>query len=365
MQQARPIGSFRQLTRQNSLAGTPITYNAFGGAAQVSNLPRAGWLAKLFLYISGSITTGAGTPAGGWPAYPMLPWSLLGRVRVFTNTNTDIVNMSGHGLYLFNRFLHYLGDPQASYNTWNNASNLTATLATVVGGTTPPASTATNFAGWLEVPIATDDALFLGALFLQSDQLTLGVEVTPPNAADVSGNITGVTLTPNITIRPQAIFYDQPADPRIVPNTQYAHILREDIRQIGVVGSDIQFALPFGNTYMRIAGMLENGGSQISQQYINSVGLRYMQTVQPYSEDYRIHIVRNRSYLGECLPDGMFLWDMTWGSGIPGLVDSRDLINSSHVTDFQALVNLSSNLSLNNARCRLFTEQLAAIGGPS
>lgn len=352
---------FREQTRPNSVSAGSVTFAAFSGAPQTINLPHSGWLGRLFVMVSGSLTTGAGTPAGSWATYPPFPWNLSRLIRVVTNTQTEICRMSGWALYLFNRFYrrnsYWDLDVDTDYNTTNRA----ALLAFPAAGT-PAASTVYPVAAVHEIPIMTDDALSLGMLFLQSDQVQLGVEITPPTATDVH-NVTGVTVTPSLTYSAQAVFFEQPPDLSVRPNTQYVHMLREENRAINGTGQQL-WPVALGNTYLKLFGMLENNGAAIANTNILSMLLQYAQTVTPFNEPYNMHVARNKAYLGSAIPDGSYLFDFTHGSGVEGFYEGRDFLNSSLVTDLSVVASLSSGLSLSSPNHRLMSEQLQAIGGP-
>lgn len=351
---------FRQATKPDSVPSGSIVVNAFGGLAQSVKVPHTGWLSRLLVFFNGTLTTGAGTPAGSWATYPPMPWSLIGNILVATDTNTQIVNMTGYGLYLFNRYYRSNNFPDVDLDINYNSTNRAALLAQPAAGT-PAASTVYNVAGYLEIPVATDDSLFLGALFLQSDQVTLNVTITPPTQAAVAGTITGVTVTPAITYAVQAYFFEQPTDLRITPNKQFVHSLNEQNRAVPGTGQQM-YLLALGNTYLKIFGQLENNSVQAVNSAITSLLLTHTQIVSPVNEGYNIHLANNKCYLKHTLPDGSFLFDFSRGSGIPGFYEGRDFLNSSLTTDLQIGLIIPAGTALTNPNLRLMSEQLQAIG---
>lgn len=351
---------FRQATKPDSVPAGSIVVNSFGGLAQSVKIPHTGWLARLIVFFNGTLVTGAGTPAGAWATYPPLPWALIGQILVATDTNTQILNMSGYGLYLFNRFYRSNNFPDVDLDTNYNSTNRAALLAFPAAGT-PAASTSYPIAGYLEVPVATDDSLFLGSLFLQSDQVTLNVTITPPTQAAVAGTISGVTVTPTITYAVQSYFFEQPTDLRITPNKQFVHSLTEGNRAVPGTGQQM-YPLALGNTYLKVFGQLENNSTWATNAAITSVLLSHTQIVSPINEGYNIHLANNKAYLKNTMPDGSFLFDFSRGSGIPGFYEGRDFLNSSLTTDLQIGIIIPAGTSLTNPNLRLCSEQLQAIG---
>lgn len=351
---------FRQATKPDSVPAGSIVVNAFGGLAQSVKIPHTGWLSRLLVYFNGTLTTGAGTPTGAWVTYPPFPWNLIGNILVATDTNTQIVNMSGYGLYLFNRYYRRTNLPDVDLDGNYNSTNRAALVQFPAVGA-PTASTVYNVAGYLEIPVATDDSLFLGALFLQSDQVTLNVTITPPTQAAVAGTIGGVTVTPAITYAVQAYFFEQPTDLRITPNKQFVHSLNEQNRAVPGTGQQM-YPLPLGNTYLKVFGQLENNSLQAVNSAITSLLLSHTQIVSPVNEGYNIHLANNKCYLANTLPDGSFLFDFSRGSGIPGFYEGRDFLNSSLTTDLQIGLIIPAGTTLTNPNLRLMSEQLQAIG---
>jgi hypothetical protein len=359
--QANPasLQQFRHYTRQNVVNVGNLTFNAFGAPPQQLQLPRSGWLARVYVTATATMTTGAGTPSGNWATYPTQPYSLLGKVRLYTNTQSDLFNISGHGLNLFSQANY--GMTKVTRNQGlANATNL-PTVYQTLPSTTPAASTAYPMAATYKLPVVTDDALMLGMLFLQSDAVTFGIEITPPASTDIVGTVSGVTVTPAITYSVTAEYFDVPYDRSIMPNSSYAHLVQEQFKPISVTGQNDLYMLT-GNTYLKIIGQLENNSVPMVAGNIVNVGVKYAQTTTPYYEPYPMHVTRTSYNYGGYLPDGLIIQDFSLGSGIPSFLEPRDFINSSLLSDFEIFYTLNNTMTLTNARARIITEQLAPIG---
>src|ERR1035437_6076001 len=146
-----------------------MTQTAFGGPTMKSDIPRSGWLWGIDLNFAGTVGYTASAATGGFGAYPVNPYSLIKNIRLYTNTGTEIFNMSGYGLYLYNliyRSGRLSNTTPYGYAGTTNVPGMMTQLPASASATTHSYATA----GSLELPVATDDALGLGALFLQSDQ---------------------------------------------------------------------------------------------------------------------------------------------------------------------------------------------------
>ena len=201
--------------------------------------------------------------------------------------------------------------------------------------------------------------MMLGLMMLQSPDLRLQVDVTTCNQAD-TGTVAGVSIAPvfNFTIGVES--FTVPDDSQSQPNQRWYKTVQEDIFPFTVNG-DIIYRPVVGNIYTSIAGIVENNGAQISPNNINTVTLRYAQSVNVYSEAILTNLLRCKSRWGIIPPDGMFRFDMNLGSGIPGLYDPRDFFNSSQQSDVAVITNISG-LTPVGAQIRFIKEQLAMIG---
>jgi len=382
-----PLGStdtslqWRQLTVRQSVAAPPIqlTLPNFSGPSVETNMGRAGWLSKITLGFRATLVTN-GTAAGTWNTYPEPPFNLLGYIRVHTNTQSDLVSASSRMLSRWQASRRRNTFPIAqeydpAYGAVNPKFAKPVSLAGVptagsAVGSALAASTTYYIAGNLEIPIATDDALFLGAQYLQSDRITLTVQITPPALTDIATFSAGGFASAVVTIIPQAEFFSQPSDQSIHPNNEFVHYLREQKKVISASGAN-QWPLDIGNTYLSILGFLENNG--VPAVYTNpaapptnlppfsQVGINYAQTMNPIVEDYQIHLDYLEKMYGIVLPDACFMFDQRLGAGIPGFYEGRDFINSALTSDLQVNANINP-MTLTGPSLYLLTEQLQRIG---
>lgn len=370
---------FRQLTRRASVSQNPIVFATSGGNFPSSpvqiGLGHTGWLSRILINLTGTIAIGSGTISGGWPTYPPLPWSLFRRIRVFTNTNSQLITTTGWGMYLLNRARRRNSfwdiNPETNYlsagNTTgasDNANNAQLVFRSPTPGATPTQNTTYYINATLEIPIMTSDSMMLGGLFLQSDAINAQLEITPPVAADYAGTIAGGTVTPNFVINVQTEWFEQPGDLRIHPNVQFSHDIIETNYPLTGTGQQ-NWRLPVGNTYLRTIACLENNGAGIPGYEISQVGMGYAQTQFPTIQPYGQHQAAAKLDYGAVWPDGTFAFDQDLGSGVAGLEEPRDFLNTSQFTDFQIQAVISSAVSLSGSNLRVLTEQLAPIGQAS
>ncbi|MEM3469828.1 MAG: hypothetical protein QXZ36_03680 [Thermoproteota archaeon] len=347
---------FRAGVRTVRIPMDSIPLTAFGQTGPRSRCRPAGYLHKIWLNLQGTIMTGSGTPSGGWLTYPFLPFSLLSKIRVFATPGTDLINISGDALAQLNYLMSYAGNvvgaPVSQFNNGLDASVYQTNSGAVA------ASTAYSFAASFEIPISTDDSLLWGLLPLQNEQTLVYVELTLAPAANIH-NITGVSVTPNFTAYlEQEVFMVSNEAQVAVPNLQFAHKIIETPKAIPSAGDNIYEPL-IGPVYLRHLVINENSSAQMANSSITQVRYRFAQQVYIVDETYSAHMLRNFAYLGVPLPRGVVYLDWTNGQGIEGIVDTRDMVNTSQQTNVQLVETITG--SLTNAQMRVVDEYLSPL----
>lgn len=349
---AQPDPPFRSVTRQKvrDLGSQSIT--AWGANPLSYRLPNTGYLSRIFVPMRGTISTGAGTPAGSFNGYPYQPYGSVNNFTVANNNNNSIVSVSGWGLALLNLFQERSrqaeGESIAPWNTTNRAQTFAAPIGAPGGATgTVAASTAYNVnAGW-KIGISTDDVAMFGLQPLQNNALQSSLIITPAGASAAQGNITGVIpTTPALAIRPSAEFFQAPPWSGSQPDLRFTHGIFEDYQAIQAVGQETVYRPLPGPVYLRIVVVVENNGAPVPYGSITQVAFRHSQSENPYLETYDQHLERTRCLYGFTLPDGVIVYDFASGYGIPGIVEPRDFVDTAQLTDVQIGITLASSLTL-------------------
>ena len=353
---AAMYAAFRKSTQQNQYLQPAMVFSQFGQQVTLQ-LPQTGYLGRIYLKIAGTITTGAGTPAGSWASYPPLPWALIKRIRLYSSQGVEIINCSGWGMYLATMRKQnvslFAGDVIQFINSTNRAAGYTTQTGT------PAQNNAYTFNGLLELPVMTDDSMMHGLINTQTNDVRLYLEITMCNQSD-TGTISGVTLTPAFNITPQIEFYLVPADAAAQPNLSFIHSWYEEFFPFTTVG-DIVYRPTPGNSFVSLSGIAENNGAQIANTNINTVKLVYAQGVAPFYEDYTTACGRFKRLVGQMPPDGYFTYTFDAGSGNTTELDPRDFLNSANQTDLQFIPNITG-ITPSSAQLRCVREQLSRVG---
>jgi hypothetical protein len=339
--------SFRESTRQKvtSLPSSALNTatNGLGGPDVPITLPNSGYMGNIYLQAKGTLSTSAGSPAGSFNTYPYLPFSLVKKIILTNNMGGALVNVSGWGLTLLNLCrarMRQLENPNVGQ--WGT-TNIAAIWAAPLRTTVVAASTAYPVSAVYEIPVPTDDALELGLLLAQSNNLYNQLIITPAALSDVVGTITGVgALTETVNLSTAVEYFDIPADSQSQPERRWLHNIFEDVQTNVTANSDIIYKPSPGPVYLRIVGMVEAGGVPVGYGTITKLQFRYGQSNYVYTETYDQHINRMFWKYGIVLPDGMFVYDYTLGYGQAGIVEPRDFMDTSQFTDVQIAVSVGA-----------------------
>lgn len=312
-------GGFERNTR-NKIIRLPALTKPAGGGITTIELPKTGFLARLYLSIS--ITT-AGTIT---TQNPLGAASAIKRIRVTTNSGLDLFNVSGVGnTYLLQNFQEL-----EAINGRQPKNQGTSTLVT-----------ATSYNLDMVVPIMLNMHDLVGMVLLQNEQLQVLLSVEWES--DVNVILTGGgTLTG--TCNPSLEFFTVPVDKADYPPLNVIHQIIEDQIAIGAVG-DYIYNLPRGNTYLQMLlgyGIAAAGGADNWNRLI----MRINQSDILY--DYNVGLIDQRvGYINNLTRAlGTIPLDLLGSDGLGAYGTARDFINSALLTDFQLVLTTTATGNL-------------------
>lgn len=312
-------GGFNRNTRNKIVKLGAITKPTGGGISSPVELPKTGFLARIWLKISvttaGTITT---SNAAGIA-------SAIKRVRLTTNSGIDLFNVSGIGYaYLLQNFLELEG--------------INGRLPQNQGVTTPVTATTYDLSMVIPVMLNLNDAL--GLVLLQNEQLQ--VLLTVEWESDINVILTGGgTLTG--TAKPYLEFFTVPVAREDYPALNVIHQIIEDQIAIGATG-DYIYNIPRGNTYLQL--LLGYGLKVAAVDNWSRLIVRINQSDILYDydtdlADLRIGFIQNLTRGKGTIP-----LDWLGSDGFGSYGSARDFINSALLTDFQAVLTASATDTL-------------------
>ena len=349
---------FEKATRQNKKKVFSLTY---GGKGRVTEqLAPTGLLANIYLRFDGQLTTVKGTGAVTLKADQYgRPFGLFDRVLVVANGATDLVNVSGQGLFLRNVMTDN-GYPDILAASMVEAETGNPVYRWPTSYSTDLTNEPVGFT--LKVPIANNDRDLVGLIMLQNRETLVELSIDFNAISDLFTltNNAAVSLTGKVYVTLE--YYNVPRAREDYPDLSLVHKLYEDRYPIDGTG-EFQYTVPRGNIYMRMLHRVILNATPADYDDIEEVGLQYNLTDRPYYMDYADKLVEHRERYKRDLLKGTIAWDFSY-QGQAGLGGTRDFVNSAGITDFVSIIKIASNATLgsNNNYLRTLHEQLVPLG---
>jgi len=318
-------GGFVANTRRK-VVQLPTQTRPVGGGTTSINLPKTGLLAGIFLAIRGSVSGTLTVPN------PLGFASIINRTRLTLNSGIDIFNVSGAG---YNYLLREVIESEYVDISGQNNSRSAVTAA------------AFNLDMFIPVAINMRDPL--GLILLQNEQTLLTLNIDWNADANVA---TGATVT--CTAIPYIELFTVPVDPQDFPPINIIHQVLEDQQAISGA-QDWVYNWPRGNTYLQVlhgVGIGAAGSDGFSKAQIRVNQSDYLQSTDVPYLDLEFRRIRGRAR-----PAGAIFFDLLGTSGLGNYGLTRDVFNSSLVTDLASVITTGAAYTAYNVRRQLVVLQ--------
>ncbi len=320
-------------------------------------IQNTGYLAEvnLIVTINYTITLGGGTATfitgrGKLTGNPT-PWDLIQRIQLNNNQNVPLIDLSGWGLYLFNRTLRSVfdaGNQRAGVQDYN-PFYVNATGNAVTGTIRLP----------IRIPIAYKKSLQAGLIFLQDQQTNMRVSINWGSGTifTLAGGATAAINSVNVEAE-QVHFMTLP-NPEDQPSTAAVHRVVEQFQDIVSVG-EFRYKVPLsGNKVLHsmLAEFISNGAG-LTEADISNISLRVAGSDTIIDTSAAMTLFRQQELLAQPLPRGAYFLDFDSGLGVREFGDSRDLLDLSQITTLELLSTIAPGTTIASAGCRVITESL-------
>ena len=357
---------FLRATRQNFLPVSSIDYAA--GDTKTVRLPQVGLLARVICIFEGTntITLGGGTAALGAEA----PFSLVQRLRLVANGNTNIFDMSGYGAMIASLFSAYGFSGYGSRPRVPDSATVPGPAATVMAAANYGAGVSAGANTWrfgLEIPlkIADDWREPLGLILAAAPDTVLELQVTwgatlysTTAARTTPVTVTGAAVAAMTAAKlyPFVEYFTVPASEADYPDLRRLHTWTEQGPQNIAANGDQDVVLQRGNTLKRVAHLVWTNGAADATN-ITDLELRFNQNEVPYKlKRLLLAYVQRQRYVRD-LPDGVYVHDL-WNSGT-----FRDAINTLNLNEITSRITTSGATIAGTSDIRTLTEQLIQLTG--
>jgi hypothetical protein len=332
---------FRYGTRQRR---RKLDSRAFSAGADITpmRINKVGYLTRIWLHLYGTVDS-----SGAIVAAKDTPYSLIKRVKLNLNSgNSNIVDISGFGLFALNHFIASGFAPNDGGGGGNGVTDSDNYFHDLNN-----ADETNNFSHWFEIPIAANagEQFSAGALMMQAPELEAFLEVTFGSNSEYGTNITAIAGTLDVYIET----YDVP-NPQLVrlpPPT--VHRLIEERYPINAVGEN-KFDLKRQGVLLQLLAITELNGSR-NHVDIDRLELRLNETEELYKTDTELIRFLQRRNNGVGFPTGVLSFDFWHAHELVSMGDQRDSIDMEAIalTTLNVEVNSAATLGANNNQVRI------------
>jgi hypothetical protein len=362
-----PRGRFESDTRESLVDLATMTPPNPGTAGQISvqQLPTAGYLSDLYFILTGTTTTTSAQSATVL-AYPQPPWNFLRKIRVYTNMGVELVNISGYGLYLYNRVLRGAMDIDThatadflTYAVTNGGANATVRSRYLAHPTSLGVSSSETWRAGYWLPITWGTAGKAGYQLLQDDAVKYYFEVTWGDLTNLYASTSGTPTLSNVTVQPIIRTFATPRNPINRPDLSYSKFLLEENQALTAASGTNTFKLVTGNMVTKLIHVLENGETfaPVDPAAVTNFRMDYANTQVPYSLNADLQLLLQEFRYCKPLPQGCYVWDLAMALGLPELPTMRDVIDTIMLTNLESEITVSG-LTLAGSNLRTIKELL-------
>jgi hypothetical protein len=358
--------AFLRATRQNFLPVQSIDYAA--GDTKVQRLPQVGLLARVICIFEGTntITLGGGTAALGAEA----PFSLIQRLRLVANGNTNLFDMSGYGAMIAALksaygFAGYGGRPRILDSATVPGPASTTFSAVNFGAGVSAGANTWRFGLEIPLKIADDWREPIGLILAAAPDTVLELHVTwgatlysTTAARTVPVTVTGAATAALTAAKlyPFVEYFTVPASEADYPDLRRLHVWNEQGPQTVAANGNQDVVLQRGNTLKRALHIVWTN-SAADATNITDLELRFNQSEVPYSLKRLLLAYLQRERNVRDLPDGVYEHDL-WNSST-----FRDAINTLNLNEITSRIVTSGATIAGTSDIRTLTEQLIQLTG--
>lgn len=346
---------FDQMTQRNHYQITPFaapgdnnTYTAL--------IPPSGVLSWITVTFDGTLTVAlpTGTATTAW----MWPYGLVDKLAFTANQLNDLIVATGVDLHV----LRFLSNP-----AYIDAQDVFP--GTVGGGNALTAAAHPVHLTW-QVPVVMDKTSLVGAIYAQSQQNSLTLNVTQkPVSSTTAGNAL-VTLTGTATAALTGSFkisidmWDIPQHPEygvVTPDLSRLHGVNYFDAALTNTGDTPVYLTKTAGQLMRLLVQVRNGANSVlnpratANSGFSQVRLAYGGNKEPQNWPVADLVAKNNEQYGGVLPYSYVALDFARENPV------RDAVMLQGVTDLRSIINIATGTTINaNSVIHALSETLFA-----
>jgi hypothetical protein len=190
------------------------------------------------------------------------------------------------------------------------------------------------------------------------------MEITWGDVTDLLSSISGTpVLSAGTKIQVACELYQVPEEGIDFPNLAFTKTVLEDIQALSAGTGDNTYNFVTGNVLTKMIHEMSNivstNRQPIDPTTVSNFQLQYAQVQKPYVINPDIQLFRQRMLYGSDLPPGVYVHELSEALGLPEMPTTRDVLNTSRLTDLQSILTLSG-VTLSTGQLRTIRVQLSA-----
>lgn len=314
---------FATATRQNWQMQASKSVGALETAE--FTIPKVRLTSRIRLLVEAQLTVTHASNATYIPA-AFAPFTAIRRVSVDMNNGFSPFSVSGTQLYLYS----LMRENAAILN------RQTSGRGKVVQGTAASADGAANTIRFLaDLPLTLNDRDAVGLILTQNQETTVTVTVDIDSAEKLATDASGFTYElGQVKITPMVESFSIPAVQEAFPDISTLKLVQAGTKAINGAGQ-VNYELPTGQTYRKIAFLIENeSGEGIADADLSGdIEIVLNQADTPYRVNPKVLAGINHEQFGMPLPSGLYAFDFSY-QGISNYGGARDYIDTERLTEF-------------------------------
>jgi hypothetical protein len=332
MAQGQPLSAqqraanFMTATRQ-TIQGMPSQMATGENTTLQFSLPKTRLLSKIYLEVDAIVTVKA-TAGATVLKDTFSPYKILRRVSLDLNNGFSPFIIPGRDLSIYN--MDRLNPDVLLPGTNKKGINYIENAASGAG-------VDNRIKFMVELPLTMNDRDPVGLLMLQNveSSVVLTVDIATLGLAYALNPANGETAVfKSMTVTPVLETYTIPPVPTAIPDLSVLKLVSSKTDAFSANVQNIT-KLQVGTIYRKMFFYFQDaaGAPLTDADFQGNIELVFNQADIPYSIKASILSARNHSQLGYSLPDGVYLFDMSF-QGIPNMGGSRDYIDTERLTEF-------------------------------
>lgn len=318
---------------------TRLHYQTGGAMAGAVNsrvsfeVPKSRLLAKIrvLVELNLNVTQAAGNP---YVPAPLAPYSFIRNIEVKMNNGFTPFNISGPGLYFYNKLRMNSNRIDPLQDT---AANVISSRRRCVQGLSSAVGGQDNIVRFvLDLPLTLNDRDPAGLILAQNPQTVINVNIDLGDATDLAPAQAGYTFAVNnIVLTPFYETFSIPDNAQAHPDLSILKLVQQQAQTIA--GAGLQTVkLVAGNTYRKILVYIQDAAGGETD---NDLGANLFKLVLNTADNVieippRILQAINEETYGTSLANGCFVFDFASLQGIPNYAGSRDYFDTEDLTEF-------------------------------